>query len=205
MFIAGRHVQRGDRAGRQVQRRRELAELPRVLPEEQPRLAPVPPEVWNDVEARLEAHLRGFLFGVERTTKTAQSLMQKALAWAKKHEQHLGRFQHEAEMRAVATRAVVKAMVPDNHEMSLVDLYGDVGRMASIAVANHAAKEMTDLRKLHRRWPYYVMIFIIVLATLLYCHNVIEPPAHFAICTLNVIGLLWRIHKRPRYELRKNW
>jgi len=105
------------------------------------------PEVWPDVEERLLGHLRSFTHGSTRTPDTAASLMQKAMAFLKQHEEHLGPYQHPRAMASIAGHCVNRAMMVGAVEQELVHLYGDRGEMKRIRDYNEAVTSMCAPRE----------------------------------------------------------
>jgi len=200
-----RPVERGVRAGRQVRafRERERPVPPVVVPEA-PELGPALPvvEQWPDVESRLLAHLRGFLYGVERTNRTAASLMQKALAWSHKHREHLGVYVHEEAFYALASGVVSRALVPGIGEEQLFDLYGDCNRMRKVEVANIAARDMRDDRRFKWRTVAWIAGGVAAAGALTAMAATGRAPVMKALLGAAVCGAVvaWKVNP-PRFQL----
>lgn len=105
------------------------------------------PDVWADVEERLLGHLRLFTHGVVRSPETPASLMQKAAAWLRANEVHLGAFAHPRAQGAIAARCVNRAMIVGRLEEELLDVYGNPAHMERIGDYNAAIRDMVDRRQ----------------------------------------------------------
>jgi len=186
------NFRRGVRAGQQVQNRKAFSVLPNDVIE--------PVIIWPDVPLRLSAYLRGFLFGVERTSKTPQSLMQKSLAWANKFEKHLGEYQHPDRFYTLATDVITQILLPDEREMQVVDVYGNPAAMADIAVVNAAANDMVDIRNTSY-WSYALSIIPATAAAVMHVYDV-DPITNIGI-TSCITALVLPFMGAKKFTARK--
>ncbi len=164
-------------------------------------------DVWPDVRVRLTGHLRQFVYGVERTPRTAAALMQKAQAWCQKNNKTIGLFQHEAMMTDICSDAVRTVLLPGPKERNLIDLYSDVEAMEAIHDANAAAVSMTGRdRRVGVGWMALTATGLVAGITLAARGHKVGGGAVLGVSTIAAAGLAVGVYgARMRSWWRDAW